>query len=121
MKFHHLVALCAAGLLAAPFATAQPASAPGAAASAPRGPMGMGAGRGAGMGGRFGAGVTPGWQMMTPEERAAHQQAMRNAKTYDECAAVRDKHHEEMAARAKDKGVAMPAAPRRDVCAGLKK
>ena len=101
MKFHHLVALCAAGLLAAPFATAQPASAPGAAASAPRGPMGggrmgMGPGMGAGMGGRFGAGVTPGWQMMTPEERTAHQQAMRNAKTYDECAAVRDKHHEEM-------------------------
>lgn len=102
-------------------ALAQPASAPmggpGPAASMPRG--GMGAGRM--MGPRYGSGVTPGWTMMKPDERAAHRQAMSEAKTYDECVAVRDKHREAMQARAKERGMTMPAAPRRDACAGLPK
>lgn len=125
----------ALGGIAGPLALAQPASAPapGSGASQGMGPGGMGmgphgmggmGGKGPGargMGPRFGAGVTPGWSMMTPEERAAHQAAMRNAKTQEECVAVRDQHHTEMAARAQAKGASMPAAPRRDVCAGLPK
>ena len=63
--------------------------------------------------------MTPGWQMMAPEERAAHQQAMAGFKTYGECAAYRDQHHADMAARMKEHGKTMPAQPRRDVCGGL--
>lgn len=127
------LALVLAGA-AGPLALAQPASAPapGFGASQGMGPGGMGMGMGPhgmagkgpgarGMGPRYGAGVTPGWSMMTPEERTAHQAAMRNAKTYEECVAVRDQHHTDMAARAQAKGASMPAAPRRDVCAGLPK
>lgn len=112
----------AAGLVAAA-ALAQPAAGPGPAASRPMGPGPMGAGgMGPGhMGPRFGSGVTPGWSMMTPEEREAHRQAMTGAKTHDECAAARDKHHADMQARAKERGTPMPAAPHRDVCAGLPK
>ena len=109
----HLAALIATTFLACGLAAAQPG--PGAGASAPRGGMGMG------MGPRFGAGVTPGWTLMTPDERTAHQNAMREATTPEACAAERDKQHQAMVARAKERGQAMPAAPRRDVCAGLQK
>lgn len=97
---------------------------PGPGASAPRGMgpgPGMGQGMGPGMGPRFGADVTPGWAMMTPEERSAHQKAMAEAKTQGECAAARDQHRQAMAERAKARGQTMPAQPRRDVCAGLPK
>ncbi len=88
---------------------------------------GMGAGMGAGMGGmqgrqavRAGGDFTPGWAMMTKEERNEHRNQMRSMKTYDECRAYADKHHEQMAARAKEKGQTL-SGPRRDACAGLKK
>lgn len=119
------IPLVAALVLASGAALAQPASAPGGgpgpAASMPRGGMGPGGmGPGRMMGPRYGNGVTPGWTMMKPDERAAHRKAMSEAKTYDECVAVRDQHREAMQARAKERGVAMPG-PRRDVCAGLPK
>ncbi len=96
------------------------ASAPGPGASAPR--MGMGPGGGGMMRGgpRWGADYTPGWALMTPKERDEHREQMRSAKTREECVALRDKHHEQMAARAKEKGMAMPAQPRRDACQGFK-
>ena len=101
----------------------------GPGASAPR--MGMGPGGGMGSGGgmrggmrggaRAGADYTPGWGLMTPQERDEHRTQMRAAKTYEECTALRDKHHEQMTARAKERGVTMPAQPRRDACQGLKR
>lgn len=106
MKTPMQCVLMAVAVFAAGSALAQPG--PGAS-----GPM-------HGMGHRWGQGVTPGWQMMTPEERAAHQKAMGEMKTHDECVAYRDKHHADMAARMKERGQTMPAQPRRDVCAGLK-
>lgn len=115
-----IVALLLSGLV---IAQPGPAASAAPSASAPRmgmGGMGPGGGRGM-MGGRFGAGVTPGWAQMNPEERAAHRDAMRGMKSYDECAAYRDQHHKEMEARAKERGITLPAQPRRDVCAGLKK
>lgn len=122
------LSVLAVAVLAAAAAVAQPGPGAGPGASAPQGRMGMGPGPGAsaprgGMrqGPRFGADVTPGWAMMTPEERAAHQKAMSEAKTYDDCAALRDQHHQQMVDRAKDKGQTLPAQRRRDVCAGLKK
>jgi hypothetical protein len=114
-----LIALWA-GLAAAQAGPGPQASAPGA--SAPR--MGMGVGPGGGMmrgGPRAGGDYTPGWSMMSPQEREEHRAQMRAAKTHEECAALRDKHHEQMMARAKERGVAMPAQPRRDACQGLKR
>lgn len=116
--FTAAVMLSSLVLAGAALAQPGPGAGPGPGASAPR--AGMGPGRGA-MGGRFGAGVTPGWAMMSPEERTAHQTAMRDMKSYDDCVAYRDKHHEAMQARAKEKGMTPPATPRRDVCAALKK
>lgn len=94
------------------------ASAP--AADCPQAGMGMGMHRGMAPGARSGADYTPGWSMMTPQERQEHRDKLKAMKTYEECKATMDQHHEQMAARAKEKGRTMPAAPRRDACAGLK-
>ena len=136
MKTTMKTSLAALLALAASMAMAQAASAPqasGPAASAPR--MGMGPGGGMGMGpggGRMGAGrmggaaragadYTPGWGLMTPAERNEHRTQMRSAKSYEDCMALRDKHREQMLARAKERGITMPAQPRRDACQGLKR
>lgn len=91
-----------------------------AGAALAQGPA-SGPGPGRGPGSRWGNGVTPGWAMMSEAERNEHRTAMQGMKTYEDCAAYRDKHREQMAARAKEKGRTMPAEPRRDICAGLKK
>lgn len=117
----------AAAALAATVAFAQtPAPAGAASAPVPGAGPGMGPGMGGGMGpgggrgaARWGQGVTPGWALMTPEERMAHQTKMRSMTTRGECSAYIEQHHADMAARAKERGVAVPAVPRRDPCAGL--
>ena len=116
-----LLAATAALLLAAGTVPAQPGSGPGPGpgASAPRGGPGGPGGPGR-MHGRWGSDFTPGWSMMTPEERKEHQARMSAMTGHDDCRAYMDKHHEQMAARAKEKGRTMPAKPRRDACAGLK-
>lgn len=98
------------------------ASAPGGMGMGPRGmgPGGMGQGGGRGAG-RWGSDVTPGWAMMTPQERDEHRDRMRNMKTYDECKAYQAQHHEQMAARMKERGRQSMPAPRRDACAGMKR
>ena len=84
-------------------------------ATAQPGP-GMGAGPGAGMRGmRFDQANTPGWTLMTAEERTANQSRMRAVKTYEECKQVQDEQHKVMEARAKEKGVTL-AAPHRNGC-----
>lgn len=113
-----LIACCAFML-----ATTLPALGQPAAASAPW-PAASGAGaRGPGCGGpgvRWGRADTPGWSMMTPDERQAHHDRMAGFKSYEECRAYMDEHHKDMQARAKERGVKAPAVPRRDACAGLK-
>jgi hypothetical protein len=115
--------LTAALMLASSVAIAQPgpmaghcgagAAASGPAANCPpRSGMGPGA--------RSGANDTPGWSMMSRAERDEHRNKLRSFKSYDECKAYVDKHHELMVARAKEKGGMAPAQPRRDACAGLK-
>jgi hypothetical protein len=122
MKSLRTIVLVSAVGLAMGVATAQPAGGkgPGAgpAASAPRMGMGPGGGRGAA---RWGADHTPGWALMTQQERDEHRERMRAMTTYEECNAFRQQHHEQMAARAKERGLAAPAQPRRDACGGLKK
>lgn len=87
-----------------------------------QGAPGAGAGprQGAGPAGRWGSEFTPGWSLMTPQERREHQERMRSMKTYEECKAYQDQHREQMAARAKERGGKALARPRRDACAGLK-
>jgi len=102
-------------------ACAQPKG-PSAGASAPG--MGMGGGMGGGgMGGmprHAGADNTYGWAMMTPQEREAHQKKMMDMMSPGECKAYMDKHHQQMADRASQRGTAPPGQPPRDMCEGLK-
>jgi hypothetical protein len=68
---------------------------------------------------RVGPDGTPGWSMMTPQEREQHRKEMQAAKTPEECSALMEKHHQQMVERAKERGVAMPGQPRRGECAGM--
>lgn len=109
-----MIALLAA-LLAAP-AFAQ--SGPGMGGMGGMGPgmggMGPGKGRMA-----FNQGNTPGWSLMTAEERTAHQQKMWSFKTFDECKAYQAEHHTAMTAKAKEQGKTLPA-PRANACDRMK-
>lgn len=122
-----LVGLLAGGALAQPGGGKGPGAGPGPmgagpAASAPGMGMGMGMGPGGGRGAaRWGSDVTPGWTLMTQQERNEHRERMRSMKTYDECKTYQEQHHEQMAARAKERGGKALAQPRRDACGGLKK
>jgi Ni/Co efflux regulator RcnB len=86
------------------------------AASAP----GMGA-----MGGMRGMQMnrdnTPGWSMMNRAERREHHDKMMAMTDPSACMAYMDQHHAKMAERAKERGRTLPAKPRRDACAPLKK
>lgn len=79
--------------------------------------MGPGGGMGPGQGGGKGRFAwnqnhTPGWQLMTPEERTAFQAQMREVKTYEECKATQESHRAAMAERAKEKGLPYNPPPR---------
>lgn len=77
---------------------------------------GPGPGMGGGMGRmRFDKNNTPGWTLMSAEERAAHQAKMRAVKTYDECKQLQAEQHTAMEARAKEKGVTLNS-PGRNGC-----
>jgi len=77
------------------------------------GPMGPG---GRGMRGmRFDKNNTPGWTLMTAEERTDHRAKMRAVKTYDECKTLQAEQHTAMEARAKEKGVVLNT-PGRNGC-----
>jgi len=62
---------------------------------------------------------TRGWQLMTPEERLAHQTKIREFESYQACRAYQLDHHRLMAARAREQGRKL-AAEHRDFCAHLK-
>ena len=81
---------------------------------------GMG-GMGSGKSGRFAfnQGNTPGWSLMSPEERAAHRDKMWSFKTYDDCKAYQAEHHKAMEAKAKEQGKTLPA-PRANACDRMK-
>lgn len=143
------VAVAAFGMLVSDFAAAQAAggNAPAAAPARPGQGAGYGPGygagwharqiadaastpRGAGAGwgqpgprggrrGQAGPDFTPGWTLMTPQEREQHRTAMAQTKSYEECVAVMTQQRQQLAERAQAKGVAVPT-PRRDACAALK-
>lgn len=126
------VALMTGGLVVSAFAQTTAPAAPASAAAGPPPGMGPGMGRGPGPGAsgpgygpgmgrgwRAGPNNTPGWSMMTPEERTAHQQRMQGMTSRADCTAYMNEHHQQMAARAQQRGASAPAQPRRDVCSGL--
>lgn len=84
------------------------------------GGMGMG-GMGPGKGGRFALnqGNTPGWSLMSAEERTAHRDKMWSFKTFEECKAYQADHHKAMEAKAKEQGKTLPA-PRANACDRMK-
>jgi len=53
--------------------------------------------------------------LMTPEERTAQQTKMRAAGSLGECQALQTEHRSAMEARAKEKGMSLPA-PRQNGC-----
>ncbi|MDP2132683.1 MAG: hypothetical protein Q8J99_03650 [Sulfuritalea sp.] len=118
MKLAHFAALAVLGASLAVPAAAQPGGGPG---MGPGQGMGPGAGMGPGKGMRFNFDKdnTRGWALMTAEERQAHSARMHAAKTYDECKALQAEHHQAMEARAKEKGVTLPA-PRANGCDRMK-
>jgi hypothetical protein len=50
-------------------------------------------------------------QLMTEQERIEHRNKMRAAKTPEERERVRAEHHEQMKARAKERGITLPDQP----------
>ena len=52
-----------------------------------------------------------GSQLMTQDERNAYRAKMRAAKTEQEREKIRNEHHEQMMARAKERGVTLPDVP----------
>jgi hypothetical protein len=68
----------------------------------------------------FGPGNSPGWSLMTPQERAEHRSKMMGFTKYDDCVAYLTEHHKAMQARAKEKGTTLPAEPRLGMCDRLK-
>jgi len=68
---------------------------------------------------RFDQTNTSGWTLMSAQERTEHRNKMLAAKTYDECKAIQEAHHQDMEARAKEKGVTL-GAPRYNACDRMK-
>ena len=97
-----VVAALSLGVAAAVFA--HPGQMGGGMGPAMKG--GMGPGRMAG----GPAGFAAGQQLMTPEERTAHQEKMRSAKTPEERQKLAEATHTEMQKRAKEKGITFPGA-----------
>ena len=79
--------------------------------------QGPGPGKGGMM--QFGPNNAAGWSMMTPEERAAHQQRMQGMTSRADCTAYMNQQHQQMMGRATQRGASAPAQPRRDMCTGL--
>lgn len=69
---------------------------------------------------RWGSDFTPGWSLMTEQERLAHRERMRGMNDYGECRSFHEQHHEQMMARAKERRSKMPPKPLHDPCVGLK-
>ena len=59
--------------------------------------------------------------MMSQQEREAHQARMRSMMSYDECKSYMEQQQRQMSQRAQEKGLTMPAQPRRDACEGLRR
>ena len=62
-----------------------------------------------------------GYDLMTAEERTEHRNKMRSLKTWEEREQFRKEHHEQMQARAKERGITLPEpAPARRQGRGMR-
>jgi hypothetical protein len=113
MKLSHITLITLLGAAIAAPTFAQPGQGMGGMG---QGMVGMGPGKGRMA---FNQGNTPGWSLMTAEERTAHQQKMWSFKTFDECKAYQAEHHTAMEVKAKEKGQTLPA-PRANACDRMK-
>lgn len=109
MKLTHLTLIALLGAAVAVPAFAQQGMGPG----------GMGMGPGGGGRFAFDQDNTRGWALMTADERIAHRNTMMSAKSYEECKAAQNEHHQAMEARAKEKGLKLPV-PRQNACDRMK-
>jgi hypothetical protein len=98
------VALIGVAVLAGGHALAQTASAPAAAASQPQEVP------------RYGQIYTPGWTMMSKDERDEYAAAMGQLKNRAECVAFMTKHYELMSRRALQRNLPLPDHARLDLC-----
>ena len=73
-----------------------------------QGNMGQGRMQAMNYGGNRGTGPQAGRQLMTPEERTAMQEKMRNAKSPEERQQLMAANHAEMQKRAAEKGITLP-------------
>jgi hypothetical protein len=80
---------------------------------------GPGGGPGRDGGFRYNQDNTPGWSLMSRDERNAYRDKMRAAKTYEECKAAYDEHRQLMETRAKEQGKAL-RQPRYNACDRMK-
>lgn len=119
-----LIAVPVASLFLASLAWAQPG--PGMGGMGGMGPgAGMGPGNGPCANAQAGNGPmcnwrttrqnSPGFGLMTPQERLAHRDRMRSLQSREECVAYLTEHHAQMAERAKAKGQTLPG-PRMMMC-----
>jgi len=67
---------------------------------------------------RAGESNTRGWELMTTEERLAHQAKIRAFERYEDCRAYQLEHHHAMQERARQQGRTL-GAERQDFCAHL--
>ena len=95
-----------AGLAMTTVALAQPGPGMGQGGG-PR--MGRMAGSGPGAGWRANSANTPGFALMTEQERVEHQNRLRSMKTYQECTAYVSEHRAQMVTRAQEKGTTLRA------------
>ncbi len=112
-----LASTAAAFMLMSAAVEAQPAGGGGMGMGPGYGQGGMGRGGGMGPGAqwRMNRNNTPGYALMTPEERTAHFNEMRSKKTYAECRTYVDEFRQKMTERAKEQGKPAPMM-RRDPC-----
>jgi hypothetical protein len=101
-------------------AQAQNAASSPSTGMGPRSGMGMGPGGGM-QGRRMGPDNTPGWSLMSSEERRARHDKMMGMTDHADCTAYMAQHQTQMVERAKAQGRSMPTMPRQDACAPLKK
>jgi hypothetical protein len=68
---------------------------------------------------KYGKAYTPGWALMTKDEQKQFGAQVRALKNATECQALMAQNQQKMAERAKAKGLAAPAKPKRDACGEL--
>jgi hypothetical protein len=98
------IGLVGIAVLAGGHALAQTASAPASAASQPQTVP------------RYGEFDTPGWPMMSKDERAEYGAAMTQLKTRGECVTYMNKHFEEMRKRSLQRNLPLQGNARTDLC-----